>query len=126
MFVELCNNDDSFSDEDLGKIMNYVIQRYTNMRGTYFVKHLRGTDGGGINRLVGLQATRDKVKTAVACSKAAGEAKKKTEMMLRRRLKKSKRSRFGMMRQIAFLSTMTKNWPMKMYFFDKIIFSMDK
>lgn len=78
-FAALCNNDDSFSDDDLGKIMNYVIQRYTNMRGTYFVKHLRGTGGGGVDRLVGSQATRDKVKTAVACAKAAGEAKEKTE-----------------------------------------------
>ena len=46
------------------------------MRGTYFVKHLKGTGKGNIEKLVESQATRTQVANAVACSKAVGEAMK--------------------------------------------------
>ena len=42
-FSPLCNNEscESFSKEDVYKLMSYMMQRYANMQGTYFAKHLK-------------------------------------------------------------------------------------
>ena len=45
-----------------------------NMRGTYFVKFLKGTGNGSVGRLVDSQATRAKVANAVARTKAVDDA----------------------------------------------------
>ena len=55
--------------------MNYIVDRYTNMRGTYFVKFLKGTGNGSIHRLVDSQATWAKVANAVARTKGVADAK---------------------------------------------------
>jgi len=80
-FMAICNNEDTterFSDDEAIKLMKYIMERYANMRGSYFVKHLKGTGNGGsaVDKLVRGQATRTKVITAAASSKAAAEARK--------------------------------------------------
>jgi len=39
----------------------YIIERYVNMGGTYFVRHLKGNSGTQIQKLADSQATRTKV-----------------------------------------------------------------
>ena len=56
--------------------MDYIAKKYANMRGTYFVKHIRATGSKDVSKLVDAQATRARVVNAVACSKAVGEVKK--------------------------------------------------
>ena len=60
--------------------MKYIVDRYTNMRGTYFVKFLKGTGNGSVDRLVDSQATRAKVANAVAHTKAVADAKSKIRL----------------------------------------------
>ena len=77
-FDALCNNDscESFSQEDRLKIMSYLMERYANMRGTFFVKHLKNNGNGNlVNKLAENQATRTKVANAVISAKAVADAK---------------------------------------------------
>ena len=52
------------------------MDRYANMRGTYFVKYLSGTRGAGATdvQVVSL-ATHTQMLSTVACSKAAAKSK---------------------------------------------------
>jgi len=81
-FMAVCNNDDTtevVNEEEAKLLMKYILERYANMRGSYFVKFLKGTGNGGssVDKLVNSQATRTKVVSAAASSKAAAEAGKK-------------------------------------------------
>ena len=42
-------------------LLTYIVERYANMRGTYFVRHLKGNCGNLIQKLADMQATRTKV-----------------------------------------------------------------
>lgn len=75
-FSSLCNKDESLNTEEMQQIMKYIMERYANMRGTYFVKHLKGNGNSSVEKLVDNQATRTRVMNAAACSKAVHEAKK--------------------------------------------------
>jgi hypothetical protein len=48
--------------------MIYILERYTNMRGTFFVRYLKGNSRDQIKKLAESQATRTKVANAVVCS----------------------------------------------------------
>ena len=52
-----------------------MTERYANMRGTFFAKHLK-TNGTGdlVKKMANSQSTRARVANTVVCSKAAGEA----------------------------------------------------
>lgn len=50
-------------------VMEYILDRYANMRGTYFVRHLKMNCGNQIGKLASSQATRAKVANAVVCTK---------------------------------------------------------
>ena len=71
----LCNEDGKLSEMETEQLINYIVERYTNVRGTYFVKFLTGTGNGSVDRLVGSQATRVKVANAIARTKAVTVAK---------------------------------------------------
>jgi hypothetical protein len=45
------------------------MERYANMQGTYFVKHLKGNSGDQIQKLASCQAIRTKVAHAVVYAK---------------------------------------------------------
>ena len=51
------------------------MDRYTNMRGVYFVKHIRGSGSSKIRKEIDSQATRVRVANAVACSEAVSKIK---------------------------------------------------
>ena len=59
------------SDNEVGNqlILLYIIERYANMWGTYFVRHLKGNSGNQIQKLAVIQATRTKVAHAVVYAK---------------------------------------------------------
>ena len=46
-------------------LLTYIVERYANMQGTYFVRHLKGNSGNLIQKLADRQATRTKVAHAV-------------------------------------------------------------
>jgi hypothetical protein len=50
------------------ELMAYILERYANMRGTFFVCHLTGNSGDKIKKLADSQATRTKVANAVVCA----------------------------------------------------------
>ena len=50
------------------------MERYANMRGTYFVKHLKGKSGDQLKKLASCQATRTKVAHAVVYAKTTVES----------------------------------------------------
>jgi hypothetical protein len=50
----------SEDDDDNELLLAYIIERYTNMRGTYFVRHLKGNSGNQVQTLADCQATRTK------------------------------------------------------------------
>jgi hypothetical protein len=50
------------------QLMAYILERYANMRGTFFVRYLKGNSGDQIKKLAESQATRTKVANAVVCS----------------------------------------------------------
>jgi hypothetical protein len=60
---------ESDNDADNQLILSYIIERYANMRGTYFVRHLKGNSGNQIQKLADSQATRTKVAHAVVYAK---------------------------------------------------------
>jgi len=71
-FTSLCNTTDESLD-DVQQILKHIIGKYTNMRGTYFVKHIRGSQRPSVSDLVASKATRAGVVTKVACSKVKGK-----------------------------------------------------
>ena len=80
-FTALYDNEQcqSFTDADEQEVMKYVMERYANMRGTYFVKHLK--DNGNrnlVNKMAVGQATTTKVESAVVCSKAVEDVNEVT------------------------------------------------
>jgi hypothetical protein len=50
------------------QLMAYILERYANMRGTFFVQYLKGNSGDQIKKLAESQPTRTKVANAVVCS----------------------------------------------------------
>jgi hypothetical protein len=50
-------------------LLTLIVERYANMRGTYFVRHLKGNIGNQIQKLADSQATRTKVAHAVVYAK---------------------------------------------------------
>ena len=65
-FSSLAGSD---NDVDNQLILSYIIERYANMRGAYFVRHLKGNSGNQIQKLADSQATRTKVVHAVIYAK---------------------------------------------------------
>ena len=57
------------NEETQQSVMEYILDRYANMRGTYFVRHLKMNSGNQIEKLASGQATRAKVANAVVCTK---------------------------------------------------------
>ncbi len=49
-------------------LMDYILERYANMRGTFFVGFLKGHSGNWVKILAESQATRTKVANAVVCA----------------------------------------------------------
>ena len=63
----------SDNKDDNQQLLVYITERYANMRGTYFVKHLKGNSGDQIQKLASCQATRTKVAHAVVYAKRTVE-----------------------------------------------------
>jgi hypothetical protein len=63
----------SNNEEDNRLLFAYIMERYANMRGTYFVKHLKGKSGDQLKKLASCQATRTKVAHAVVYAKTMVE-----------------------------------------------------
>jgi hypothetical protein len=59
----------SEDDDDNKLLLAYIIERHTNMQGTYFVRHLKGNSGNQVQKLADCQATRTKVAHAVVYAK---------------------------------------------------------
>jgi hypothetical protein len=49
-------------------LMDYILERYANMRGTFFVRFLKGNSGNQVKKLAESPATRTKVANAVVCA----------------------------------------------------------
>lgn len=82
-FRALCDNETcgGFTEGDMQQIMEYMMKRYANMRGTFFARHLRGNVSGNlVDNLRDSQATRTRVASAVATSKAVAEAAKEKQI----------------------------------------------
>ena len=61
--------------------MSYIMDRYANMRGTYFVKFVRGSGSAGtVDSQVASQSSQAKVLNAAATSKAVASAKNPREI----------------------------------------------
>ena len=69
-FASLCVIDADLQEDGRSKLLQYIIDQYSNMCGTYFIKHIRATGSGSIDRVVDGQATRTRVANAVALLKA--------------------------------------------------------
>lgn len=79
-FSALCDNQhcSSLTEDDQKQIMKYMLERYSHMRGRYFVRHLNANGRSNlVNNLQANQATRTKVANAVVCAKAVADAKEK-------------------------------------------------
>jgi hypothetical protein len=63
----------SNNKDDNRFLLAYIMERYANMRGTYFVKHLKGKSGDQLKKLASCQATRTKVAHAVIYAKTTVE-----------------------------------------------------
>ncbi len=50
-------------------LLTYIVERYTNMRGTYVVRHLKGNSKNLIQKMADSQATRMKVAHTVVYAK---------------------------------------------------------
>ena len=57
--ISFLSGSDNYSENQL--LLTYIVERYANMRGTYFVRHLKGNCGNLIQKLADMQATRTKV-----------------------------------------------------------------
>jgi hypothetical protein len=64
----------SNNEDDNQLFLAYIMERYANMQGTYFVKHLKGTSGDQLKKLASCQATRTKVSHAVVYAKTTVES----------------------------------------------------
>ena len=60
-FDRLFDDDDTLNCDNKNEILKYVLERYASMRGTYFVKHLKGNSKGRIDKPVASQATQARV-----------------------------------------------------------------
>jgi hypothetical protein len=65
-FAALLGN--QFDECKCHKLMGYILEQYANMRGNFFVRHLKGNSGDQIKKLADSQATRTKVANAVVCN----------------------------------------------------------
>ena len=77
-FAALCSTTDeaTFSTEDTEKLLAYILDRYANMRGAYFVKHMRGCQNSSAGKLAQSQATRTKVlQSSAAASYSSSKVK---------------------------------------------------
>ncbi len=63
----------SNNKDDNQQLLVYIMERYANMQGTYFVKLLKGNSGGQIQKLASCQATRTKIAHAVVYVKTTVE-----------------------------------------------------
>ena len=69
---------DTISGDDQPEILSYILDRYANMRGTYFTNCLkRNCNKSSTDDLAERKSTRDKVATAVISAKVAGESKER-------------------------------------------------
>ncbi len=59
--------DNLFDECKCQELMGYILEQYANMRGTFFVRHLKGNSSDQIKKLADSQATRTKVANAVVC-----------------------------------------------------------
>ena len=59
----------SDNEDDNCLLLAYIMERYANMRGSYFVKHLKGNSGDQLKKLASCQATRTKVAQKVVYAK---------------------------------------------------------
>lgn len=66
MFAALSGN--LFDANECSELMAYILERYANMRGTFFVRQLKGNSSNQIKKLADSQATRTKVANAVVCA----------------------------------------------------------
>ena len=66
-FVNLVGN--NVDELDRKSLMEYVLERYANMRGTYFVRHLKGNRSNQVQTMADNQATRTRVLNATVCAK---------------------------------------------------------
>ncbi len=65
-FAALLGN--QFDECKCQELMGYILERYANMRGAFFVCHLKGKSGDQIEKLADSQATRTKVANAIVCT----------------------------------------------------------
>ncbi len=63
----------SDNKDDNRLLLAYIMERYANMWGTYFVKHLKGNSGDQLKKLASCQAMRTKVAHAVVYVKTTVE-----------------------------------------------------
>jgi hypothetical protein len=68
-----CLSDSNYEDNNQ-LLLAYILERYANMRGTYFVKHLKGNSGDQLKKLASCQAARMKVGHAVVYAKTTVES----------------------------------------------------
>ena len=59
----------SDNEDNNRQLLVYIMEMYAKMRGTYFVKHLKGNSGDQIQKLASCQATRTKVAHGVVYAK---------------------------------------------------------
>jgi hypothetical protein len=64
----------SDNKDDNCLLLAFLMERYANMRGTFFVKHLKGNSGDQLKKLASCQATRTKVAHAVVYAKTTVES----------------------------------------------------
>ena len=57
------------------KSLMYVLDRYINTRGMYFVKHIGGSNSSNIRKEIDSQVTRLRVANVVACSESVSKIK---------------------------------------------------
>ena len=63
----------SDNEDDNHLLLAYIMERYVNMQGTYFVKHLKGNSGDQVKKFASCQATRTKVAHVVVYAKTTVE-----------------------------------------------------
>ena len=72
-FTTLCHNDSAYNKIECQNLFKYILERYANMPGTYFAKHLKVIAKSNIDPVVDSKATRICVVNAIACSKAVSK-----------------------------------------------------
>ena len=66
-FVNLVGN--NVDELDRKSLMEYVLERYANMRGTCFVRHLKENRSNQVETMADNQSTRTRVLNATVCAK---------------------------------------------------------